>query len=153
MEKIIDPYFKFPFSPEEAVNQLFTGTSPDYLIGVIDEWLPVALANKVGRYPDPETRQNLVLFIDDFKELIQVMGPPNFKNKKELVLVKTEFAEKYSLAYVRQELFDLFISAITYEGLLEVQKITAGSLYLSFASLIHGTFFLKVEDKLPKFPA
>jgi hypothetical protein len=145
MTKAIQPYFSLPFSPEDAVNAVFTEVRGDDLISELNTWLPVALANRIGQYEEPEDRECLIAFLDDFKELIEVITAPHFKNKKDFSIVRTEFMTKYSIGYVRQELFDLLVSVATYEGILEVSKGFAGTFFLYFITIAEATFLLNKE--------
>lgn len=142
MEKSINAYFKFPFSPEEAVKEVFESIDSDGLIVELNKWWPVALANKIGDYTEPEDRESLLVFIDDYKELLEVMSAPYFLNKKDYTLVTEEFKNKYSIDYVRQELFNLFVSVATYEGRIDFDKLNIGIYYLYYTTLSDAAFLL-----------
>ena len=146
MAKQIKAYFILPFYPEEATKAVFKETDSYDLRGELDNWLPAAFANKLGQYVDPEDREKLILFLKDFDELIEVMSPPYFLNKIEYTITSEEFSDKYSMKYIRQELFDLFLSVATYEGPIEVDKGNVGEYYIYFSTLAECALLLNKKD-------
>jgi len=142
MDKQISAYFMLPLSPETAVKAVFTETEADDLVSEVESWMPVAFSNEMGCYEDANERERLIMLLKDLKELIEVMSPPYFLNRKEFAITSKEFSQKYELPYLRQELFDFFLSVATYQGPIEVHRGCVGVYYLYFTTLAECALLL-----------
>ena len=149
MEKKIRPYHYSLDSPKEAIQEIFNrATDLESLLYELDLWFPIAVVNKSGTYTDAEQREQLVLFLQDFRQLIEVMSKENFFDNKAAMSLSKDFADKYDIEYIRIELFDLFFAVVTYDGTIKVNKFTSGDFYFFFLTIAESTHQFKLYKYL-----
>lgn len=149
MEKKIRPHHYSLDHPKEAIQEIFKhATSYDSLIDELNIWFPIAMVNKSGVYEDAQQREQLVLFIEDLRQLIEVMSKKNFFDNKAALSLSNDFADKYDIEYIRIELFDFFFTVVTYDGHLGVDKLTSGDFYYFFLTIAESTHEFKLYKYL-----
>jgi hypothetical protein len=148
MDKPWHPYFLLPESPEDAIAEMF-GNATDYesLMAEMDAWFPIAMVNEHGDYEYHEEREQLIIFIEDFRQLAEVISKKHFfKYKASLSLCKN-FREKYSLKYIRTMLFAFFFAAVSYDNdRLKIDKKLSGYYYMIFLTIAETPHFLSYES-------
>src|SRR5579863_3307263 len=149
MKKITRPYHYSLDSPKEAIQEIFERAT-DYksLMEELDSWFPVAMVNKAGAYDDAEQREQLVLFIQDFRQLIEVMSKEDFFDNKPAKSLSNDFADKYDIQYIRIELFDFFFAVVSYDGPIKFDKPTCADYYYYFLTIAESTHEFKLYKYL-----
>lgn len=138
-------YHYLPESPKEAIKEVFGETDYYQMYATLEEWIPIALANKIGDYDDFSDRERLVVFCEDIIELISVMWEENFfENRPALALCK-DFRDRYPLLHIRREVFLFFNAVASYEGPIPIDREYIGYSYLYLLTIAEVTHFLDYE--------
>jgi hypothetical protein len=140
-EKMERP-FKYIEDPEESIPMVFYTTDLDSLLDHLDSWLPIGLISAEASYEEPEEREQLAVFVYDLRELMELMSEEGFFENRPALAFCKDFAEKYSLYYVRMELIDLLIAVASYKGTLEIDKLSMGDYYLFFLTLAEAPHWI-----------
>jgi hypothetical protein len=115
------------------------------MYATLEEWIPIALANKIGDYDEFSDRERLVVFCEELIELIGVMCDEGFlENRPALALCK-DFRDKYPLLHIRREIFLFFNAVVSYEGPISIDREYIGYSYLYLLTIAEATHFLSYE--------
>jgi hypothetical protein len=146
LEIIGHPYYYLTESPEDAIAEIF-GQATDFesIMAEMDAWFPAAIVNEFGDYEYHEDREQLVIFIEDFRQLAEVMSKKDFHKYKPSLSMCKDFRDKYSLISIREQLFNFFFAAVSYDGKIKIDKKSSGFYYLTYLAIAETTHFLSYE--------
>jgi hypothetical protein len=76
---------------------------------------------------------------------MELMSDKDFFDDRPSLAYSKDFAEKYSLHYIRSELVEFFTTVACYEGQLEIDKRSIGDYYLFFLTLAEAPHYIEYQ--------